>query len=251
MKPVSLKNAIGKQKAAEPTAAKSKEEPTQLSPREAYQRWAPRYESDPSPIAALERRFLVEKLPPLPGKLVVDVACGTGRWTAYLHAQQASVFGFDFSPAMLREAARKSGLKGRLVLADARRLPLATGAAEIVLFSLALGHITLLSAAIAEPARLVAQGGTLIITDFHPAAAEAGWRRTFRDGDAVHEIENHYYALDELARRIEQAGFDLVELAEPCFGEPERAVFRRAGKEHLFDEARGIPAVFIGVWRRR
>ncbi len=36
-----------------------------------------------------------------------------------------------------------------------------------------------------------------------------------------------------------------------CFGEPERQLFRRAGREHRFEEVKQIPAVLITSWCRR
>jgi hypothetical protein len=38
---------------------------------------------------------------------------------------------------------------------------------------------------------------------------------------------------------------------EARFGEPERELFVRAGKEQLFDEIQRIFAVLIAGWRRR
>jgi hypothetical protein len=37
---------------------------------------------------------------------------------------------------------------------------------------------------------------------------------------------------------------------EASFGEPEREIFRRAGKERAFDEACLLPAVLITLWRK-
>jgi hypothetical protein len=39
-------------------------------------------------------------------------------------------------------------------------------------------------------------------------------------------------------------------LIEPCFDEPEREIFRRAGKAGLFEQVRHIPAVLLGRWTR-
>jgi hypothetical protein len=37
---------------------------------------------------------------------------------------------------------------------------------------------------------------------------------------------------------------------DASFGEPERTLFKRAGKEDLFYEVSKIPAVWIGVWKK-
>jgi hypothetical protein len=39
-------------------------------------------------------------------------------------------------------------------------------------------------------------------------------------------------------------------MLEPCFDEPERPYFERAGRPDLFEQARGLPAVLIARWTR-
>ena len=41
------------------------------------------------------------------------------------------------------------------------------------------------------------------------------------------------------------------ELQQPALDEPERRIFQEAGKEALFEEARGVPAVLIVRWKRQ
>jgi malonyl-CoA O-methyltransferase len=92
----------------------------------------------------------------------------------------------------------------------------------------------------------VKPGGSLILTDFHPAAAAQGWRRTFRAKGQVFEIENHSYTLDQLAAE----GFVLRESRDAVFEEPERVLFDQAGKSGLFETARHTPAVLAAWWTR-
>lgn len=221
-----------------------------ISPLEGYRSWAETWDTDLSPIVALESRHLAPRLGNLAGKFFVDVACGTGRWLVEAQVRGATTVGTDFCAEMLARASTKRGLAGRLVLADSRRLPLPNACADVVLFALALGHVNPLEAAIRELARLLRPGGSLIVTDFHPGAAARGWKRTFRHGSQVYEIENHAYTKEQLSRASQAAGLELVELLEPHFDEPERAIFRDAGKEQLFDEVKEIPAVLIGRWKR-
>ena len=73
-----------------------------VSVQEGYERWAPTYDRDPNPLLALEERQLKLMIPPLEGKRVLDLACGTGRWLAWLMKGGARTgVGVDFSPAML------------------------------------------------------------------------------------------------------------------------------------------------------
>ena len=137
-----------------------------VSAREGYALWADTWDATPSPIVALEQRALLPWIARLHSRRAIDVGSGTGRWTARL-----SAIGVDASPAMLAVAAGKPGLRGRLAAADATALPIASGPADLVLCALTLGHIRDQAAAMHEFARILAPGGTLLLTDFPPAAA--------------------------------------------------------------------------------
>jgi malonyl-CoA O-methyltransferase len=195
---------------------------------------------------ALEQRYLSPLLTNLKGKGVLDIACGTGRWMQRTHGQSAKVFGCDFSAEMIATAAQKLGLAGRLALADARKLPFASSWADVTLCALALGHISTPRDVIAELARVTRQGGQVILTDFHPEAVRRGWKRTFSKNGETYEIENHDYSVGELADPL----LEIDHVADLYFDEPEREIFRQAGKESAFDEARRIPAVLFIRWRR-
>jgi SAM-dependent methyltransferase len=211
--------------------------------REGYALWADSWDATPSPIVALEHRVLLPWIANLHPRRAIDVGCGTGRWTARL-----SAIGVDSSPAMLAIASGKPGLHGRLAVADATALPIASSSADLVLCALTLGHIRDPVAAMREFARVLAPGGTLVLTDFHPAAATLGWRRTFRRDGRVYELENHAYTVDQLGEA--GAGLELAECVEATIGEPERAIFETAGRPELFAAACRTPAVLLTRWVR-
>jgi len=214
---------------------------TRVSAVEGYALWAGTWDATPSPIVALEQRLLLPWIERLHPRRAVDVGCGTGRWAAPLEA-----IGLDASPAMLAIAARKPPLRGRLAVADAAALPIAPESADLVLCTLTLGHVRRQAAAMAELSRILEPGGTLILSDFHPAAAAQGWRRTFRHDGHLYQLENHPYTLDRL--RDAAPSLALRECVEAAFGEPERAIFQQAGKPELFEAARHIPAVLLTLW---
>jgi SAM-dependent methyltransferase len=216
-----------------------------ISPAEGYQLGAETWDAMPSPIAALEERVLLPWIEPLRPRRAIDVGCGTGRWSVRFPA-----IGFDLSAAMLRMAARKPRLAGHLAVADATRLPVKSGSADLVVCSLVLGHIRNASAALREFARLLEPGGTLLLTDFHPDAVTAGWRHRIRIGPHVYEFEEHFYTLDELRSAV--AGELVCDAAiDATIGEPERPLFERAGRPELFQAACSRPSVLLTRWRRK
>ena len=224
--------------------------PIRVSPLVGYELWAQSCDHDPNPIAALEKRTLASLLVPLRGKRFVEASCGTGRWLAYARERDACVTGFDLSPAMLAEAANKPGLPGRVAVADSRRLPVQNACADVVVSALSLAYMPPVETAVGELARLVAPGGRLFLSDFHPEASRAGWKRTFRRGAQVYEIENHPYSIPAMTQAALEAGLALERLLEPCFGEPERGIFLRCGKEELFKATRGARAILVAVFQR-
>jgi malonyl-CoA O-methyltransferase len=223
---------------------------TRVSPIEGHRLWAPCYDAGPNPLLALESRVLGPLLGPVDSLLAVDVACGTGRWSERLTRLGARVAGIDACEPMLALAAAKPALAGRLILADAGALPLRSRIAGLTICSFAIGYFADLARAFAELARITMPGGTVAISDFHPVAVAAGWTRSFRAAGTVYHIEHFTRSSEQLCREARAAGLQLEWQASQHFGEPERAIFRAAGKADLFDAVSAIPAVWIGIWKK-
>ncbi|HEY1214182.1 MAG TPA: class I SAM-dependent methyltransferase [Bryobacteraceae bacterium] len=222
-----------------------------VSPLEGHAIWASHYDTEPNPLLALETRTLCRFMEPIPLRRFVDVACGTGRWMSYLYARGCDVLGSDACEPMLKVAEKKRGLQGKCVLADATLLPFARRFADVTLCSFAAGYVSDLSRLVCELAAITRSGGRVIITDLHPLAIAAGWRRSFRIGTTVYDIQHRTHSEEQLFQAGECANLRLDTHLQPSFGEPERELFERAGKGQVFDEVSAIPAVWIGVWRTR
>ncbi len=75
-----------------------------------------------------EKQAVLSALGPLDGRRVLEVACGTGRFTVMCASEGADVVGMDISPAMLRQGRAKAieaGVADHLAFmrGDAARLP--------------------------------------------------------------------------------------------------------------------------------
>jgi SAM-dependent methyltransferase len=127
-----------------------------------------------------------------PGGTALDVGCGTGRALPALAAAAGPtgrVIGLDFTPDMLAEA-RRAGRNdmATLVVADARRLPIAGGSVDVVFAAGLVNHLPDPAAGLAELARVTRLGGRLAI--FHPigrAALATRHGRTLRPDEALSE----------------------------------------------------------------
>jgi malonyl-CoA O-methyltransferase len=221
-----------------------------VSAIEGHRNWAASYDAGPNPLLALETRLVLERLSPLRAPRFLDIACGTGRWMLLAQQWGSQVFGVDFCQEMLLEASRKAGLAGRLSQADACRVPLADGAADLTLCSFALGYLASPHQAIAEMARVSRKGGRVVVSDLHPRALAAGWTRSFRSNGQIYEIDHHHHPIAAWEEAAQSAGLSLDWCLEARFGEPEREIFRQAGKDALFPELSRIPALLAMSWTR-
>jgi len=221
-----------------------------VTPIEGHRIWAAGYDRGPSPLLALETRVVLERLPALPGFRFLDVACGTGRWMRLAQQRGAQVSGVDLCPEMLREAARKPGLAGRLSIGDASRLPVVGGASDFTLCSFALGYVASLRKAMAELARVTRKSARVMVTDLHPGGLAAGWIRAFRSNGQLYELDHHPHPIADWEAAAKAAGLALEWRLDAYFAEPEREIFTQAGKDSSFEELRRIPAVLAMCWSK-
>ncbi|MFG2640057.1 methyltransferase domain-containing protein [Streptomyces sp. NPDC048370] len=114
----------------------------------------------------------VLRLVPPGARTLLDLACGTGLVTERLTRPGLRVHGADAAPGMARKAVRR--VRGGVVLADARALPLPDGSVDAV-SAVWLLHLVPFSAAIvAEAARVLRPGGVFVATVDKDAAHDVG-----------------------------------------------------------------------------
>ena len=113
---------------------------------------------------------------------LVDVGTGTGRMIELFGPRSTQAIGIDRSSDMLRVARVKleaAGIPSSLRQGDMYALPLADQSADTIVIHQVLHYAHSPATAIAEAARVLADGGTLLIVDF--AAHE---REELRERDA-------------------------------------------------------------------
>ena len=221
---------------------------TALGARDAYGLWAPNYEGETA-VSHLEARLVAAITPPLAGLRLLDAGCGTGRRLRGFNA--ASAVGVDACPEML-EAGLGIGSPApgvRTMVGDVRDLPVPDRAFDVVWCRLVLGHLPELGAAYAELARVAGDGATVIVSDFHPAAYEAGHRRTFRADGAVHEVAHHVHRVVDHSTAAAAAGLDPVDVRIGLVGSEVRSFYEAAGRLALYHEQRGLPLVLVMLFR--
>jgi SAM-dependent methyltransferase len=140
------------------------------------------------------------------GQTALDAGCGTGRALPHLRravGHGGVVLGVDLTPEMLATARRYGRHRhGWLLLADARRLPLADGGVDAAFAAGLLPHLPDPDGGLTELARVTRPGGRLAL--FHPsgrAALAARQGRRLREDDTL--------AHANLRRLLERTGWRL------------------------------------------
>jgi malonyl-CoA O-methyltransferase len=220
-----------------------------LSAREAYRIWAPSY-SDETAISFLEDGLVSEMTPGLGTARLLDAGCGTGR--RIRNCDAASRVGLDISSEMLSAGTAKAGpMPGvELVVGDVRAMPFDDRAFDVLWCRLVLGHLDRIEHAYAELARVADSGATVIVSDFHPAAWDAGHRRSFRSGGRVIEVEHHVHRPEQHIAAARAAGLALNEVREAVIGNDVRPLYERAGRTGDYEAHIGLRVVLALSFRR-
>jgi SAM-dependent methyltransferase len=191
-----------------------------------------------------------------PGKPVADLGCGYGRHLRELVQFGHRATGIDRSALLLAEA-RTEVPSASLVRGDLRALPLHQGslaAAFSFYSSMFLGSEEDAALALVEVARVLREGGTLVLTSDNPLRLEANPRagaeqeleglgriveESHFDGNVDHvhktlrlesgevltaEFHIRYYPPDALAALAYVAGLRFVRLHEPLTGETPQMI---------------------------
>lgn len=173
--------------------------------RHAYASRAEEYGALLGDVAALaeeDRRLIADWATTLTGP-VLDVGCGPGQWTAFLHGHGVDVSGIDLVPEFV-DIARARFPELPVTVGDAESLPAATGALAGILSWYSLIHAApeTIPVLLEEFARALRPGGTLLVGFFRGARVEPFEHAVVRAW---------FWPVDVLAARLELAGFDIVE----------------------------------------
>lgn len=195
----------------------------EVSVQEGYALWASSYDEEQNGLIFLEERQVDRLLARLSFTNVLDVGTGTGRHALQLARRGARVTALDQSPEMLavaRLAAQRAGLPIDFHLRSLDdSLPFEAGQFDLLICALTLCHVPDLAHALAEFARVLQQGGSLLITDFHPVHTLYGWRTAFRQAGVVYHLPTVGHTRDDYLETIQACGLTILDVTESLVGE--------------------------------
>lgn len=161
-------------------------------------------------------------------KLILDAACGPGKYAEILLEEGAEVTGFDLSPKMVAWAKERNGSKGNFFVHDlAGPLTMFENASfDIVLCALAMHYLEDWNATVREFHRVLKPSGSLVVSIEHPffehlyfksdnyfevEAVQATWSGFGKDV----EVNSYRRPLHECLRPLTENGFYIDKLVEP------------------------------------
>lgn len=207
--------------------------------RALYSRWADRYPPlAHNPLMRAEQEAMLRLWPPMTGRRVLDLACGSGRYARLLTAAGAAmVLALDDCWPMLRQVAQAVTIQGSMM-----SLPFASASFDAVICGLAVGHASDLERWMGEVARVLAPGGVLVYSDFHPQAVAAGHLRSFRDSDGSrYSVPHHPHSVAAQRRAATAAGLNVEALTEVRVGVELCEDF--PGSAAFYRRRHGLPVV--------
>jgi ubiquinone/menaquinone biosynthesis C-methylase UbiE len=210
-----------------------------------YAAWSETYDDRVNPLLLAEQPAMRALIEGLPRGRVLDAGCGTGRLTRVLIDRGHDVTGVDTSDAMLSRA-RSLVPQASYHAASFLHLPFPDESFDIVCCGLSLTHVTVLRAAIAELARVLAEGGHLLISDVHPVAVATGAHAFFRRSDgsrAVVRNELHWHG--DYLNAFALAGLHVSRCLEPRFTKRVLEAFTGKGSSPALRHLLGLPYVLI------
>ena len=218
-----------------------------LPAREAYALWADTYPARAhNLVMEAEQAIVAPIISSMSPVRALDVGTGSGRYLPMLASTGARlVVGVDLSLPMLRR--QTEGVPR--VCGDACRLPFRDASFDLVSSSLLVGDIADLAGWIDELARVLAPGGHLIYSDFHPSWATDRWRRTFRTADGrSFEVVYFPHTIAEHLTLLDGRAFEIRAIREPRLAAPDAARWLRRSPPRHAPVVVVFHAVKSGCW---
>ncbi len=197
-----------------------------LSSLNAYAKWAQTYPPYAhNPLMKVEEGAMLAQMPDLAGKYVLDLACGTGRYSQIALARGAeAVIACDNALAML-QVGRDVETKPLYLGATTAHIPLEAHMMDVVLCGLAIGHVQDIASTLQEISRVLKPGGVALVSDFHPFLSLTGKKRLFTAPDGkVYAVEHYTHLIAQVFSVADHAGMRMLAIDEPLLPVDEQEI---------------------------
>jgi SAM-dependent methyltransferase len=198
-----------------------------MAERFSYDAIAERYAAgvDASPQNAFyERPAVLSVLPPLEGRSVLDVGCGSGWYAEQLVQAGAKVTAFDLTHRFVELTRRRVGPGAEVLQADlAEPLDFASDSAfDLVICPLVLHYVRDWLPVLGEFRRVLRPGGILVFSTHHPFTDWQEFQREdyfatelLTDEWSAGTVKFYRRPLSAMIEALSSAGFVVERLVEP------------------------------------
>lgn len=136
--------------------------------QKAYRKWANTYDKEINPSIDLEENQVINLIHVKKGDYILDVGCGTGRYSKIFTQKAAKVVGIDFSRNMLK-IAKQRVKKAEFKQTDiTKKFPFPDKTFDKIVCSLVISHIQNISPVLKEMKRVLKDNGFIVLTTLHP-----------------------------------------------------------------------------------
>lgn len=198
-----------------------------MSIDEAYNQWAPIYETNKNHTRDLEATAIRQLLDPLHFYSCLEIGAGTGKNTQWLSEKANQVYAVDFADKMLDIAKQKQydSLVEFVQFNILNQWIFCIKKFDLITFSLVLEHIANLDHIFEQAAQKSKTGTHLYIGELHPFKQYLGTKARFNTPDGQTELETYTHHIGEFVNTAQKNGFQLKELKE-YFDEPSSEIPR-------------------------
>lgn len=214
----------------------------------AYDIWADSYDDQPDNLMlVLDEALFTELLSTIEikGSSIVDVGCGTGRhWKKIMEKAPQQLSGFDVSEKMLVMLQQKFPQAITHIIQNGSLQPLADNSCDLLISTLTIAHIENAASALQEWSRVLKPGGSMIITDYHPAALEKGAKRTFKHKGTLVAIKNYIHTIADITAIAKQLKLSLVRLIEKNIDDSMRPYYEKQDALSVYKAWKGTPVIY-------
>lgn len=215
---------------------------------EAYDLWADSYDVQPGNLMLdLDEIMFTELLKDvdLSGKTVGDIGCGTGRhWKKIIACSPALVKGYDVSDGMLQQLKLKFPGASTNLITDNLLSDTETASIDCIISTLTIAHIENLEETISTWARVLKNGGDIILTDFHPETLSKGGRRTFRHDNELITVTNFVHSIEQIKTLCKKYGLVVQRQEEKYIDDTVRSYYEVQNAMHVFNQFKGMAIIY-------
>jgi ubiquinone/menaquinone biosynthesis C-methylase UbiE len=199
-----------------------------MDTREAYNSWARQYDTTHNRTRDLEAVALKETVGNVPFETCLEIGCGTGKNTAWLHTLAKHITAVDLSDEMLARAKEKIQAENVHFRQANISQPwtFADRSYDLVTFSLVLEHTENIADIMQKVAAVIAPGGHVYIGELHPFKQYAGTKACFEGETGTQFVDCFNHNISDFTQAAKQYGFAIVNVNE-FFDNNDRAFVPR------------------------